>query len=253
MSSKYILGILALAIIALALAHTAQAAPITKVNFTLNLPDGTPFANQQVIIVVFNETGNCILAHAIGTTDSNGFIKGTIDQPGGAINPANSGTYYNISVFWQAYGRTFLANTTVHIDSNTFNNLFNQPTITVNLGLLWKLKFQAMTNVAGQDVPLYFKDPESGREDIAYFDVWFYSKSGAPVFSSPADSTATSTKSFLAPTVEVNIKPTTSPTCYHIEKAWNVTLYKEVSWLLNTNPGQPLKVLVGRENVIIYA
>jgi len=47
------------------------------VYFDLQMPDGTKFANQDVIVVVFNETAsgaNCIMAYAIGKTDSNGRI-----------------------------------------------------------------------------------------------------------------------------------------------------------------------------------
>ncbi|MEM4669344.1 MAG: carboxypeptidase-like regulatory domain-containing protein [Thermofilum sp.] len=251
MSRKYTLLAVALVAALLALASTAAAAPTfpaKSVYFDLVMPDGTPFANQPVIIVVFNETspgGNCILAHAIGTTDKNGRIWAVIDQPGGAIPAPQYGTY-NISVFWQAYGKTFLAYT-----------LRNQPNLnflnsTLPMNLLWNLTFKAITNIGGTDVNLYFQDPESGREDIAYFEVWLYKKAGAPVFASEGNRYAISKKWFIAPTVEVDIKPTLGPTCYHIEKAWNVTLYKEVSWLISTGPGSYNKILVGRENVTLY-
>ncbi|MEM4667251.1 MAG: hypothetical protein QW498_08140, partial [Thermofilum sp.] len=247
MSRKYTLLAVALVAALLALASTAAAAPteIKSVYFKLEMPDGTAFANQPVIIVVFNETGNCILAHAIGTTNKTGYIWAVIDQPGGVIPQPQYGTY-NISVFWQAYGRTFLAYT-----------LRNQPNLnflnsTLPMNLLWNLTFKAITNIGGTDVNLYFQDPESGREDIAYFEVWLYKKAGAPVFASEGNRYAISKKWFIAPTVEVDIKPTLGPTCYHIEKAWNVTLYKEVSWLISTGPGSYNKILVGRENVTLY-
>ncbi|MEM4016029.1 MAG: hypothetical protein QXQ34_06765, partial [Thermofilum sp.] len=149
MSRKYTLLAVALVAALLALASTAAAAPTfpaKSVYFDLVMPDGTPFANQPVIIVVFNETspgGNCILAHAIGTTDKYGRIWLTIPkETGGEIKKPEYGTY-NISVFWQAYGKTFLAYT-----------LRNQPNLnflnsTLPMNLLWNLTFKAITNIGG--------------------------------------------------------------------------------------------------------
>ncbi|MCI4408509.1 MAG: hypothetical protein JHC26_05410, partial [Thermofilum sp.] len=76
MSRKYLLGIIALvAIFALALqAYAAPNFPAKSAWNVLQYPNGKAFAGQNVIIVYFNETGNCILAYAVGTTDSNGNI-----------------------------------------------------------------------------------------------------------------------------------------------------------------------------------
>ncbi|MGC8987101.1 hypothetical protein, partial [Infirmifilum sp.] len=112
MSKKYIFGILALAILALALTTTAQAAPVTSAYVQLLTPWGKPFANQNVIIVVFNETGNCIIAYAQGTTDAKGKINLQIASKIPILTETKYKGSYNISVFWQAYGKTFLLNTT---------------------------------------------------------------------------------------------------------------------------------------------
>ncbi|MHB9303195.1 carboxypeptidase-like regulatory domain-containing protein [Thermofilum pendens] len=248
MSRKTLLGILAVLAI-LALAANTYAYPVKSAYNILQLPNGQPFANQQVIIVYFNETGNCILAYAIGTTDSTGKITLTIAQPGGVINQPTSGTY-NMSVFWQAYGRTFLLYTTGSGQSgNTVLGLLNS---TITLNYIWNFTFQAVTMINGQTVPLYFQDPEDAtRADVAYFEVYLYGKTGAPIFTSVGDSQGKSQGWVLVPIYEVNIKPTLSPQCYHIEKQWNVALYKEVYWLLDQGQGQKLKVLVGKENVTL--
>lgn len=254
MSRKYTLLAAALVAAVLAIASTAIAAPTfpaKAVYFDLRMPDGTKFKNYDVIVVVFNETApgaNCLMAYAIGKTDDNGRIRLTIAQPGGVIVRPTYGTY-NISVFWKAYGRTFLAYSQRFTNPTVFANTLNG---TLTLNYLWNFTFRAITNVAGSDQPLYFRDPGSGREDIAYFDVWLYRREGAPVFSSEADSNARSKKFFIAPTVEVSISaPPQMPTCFHIDRRWNVALYKEVSWLINAGGGQVLKVLVGRENVTL--
>ncbi|MCL7399871.1 MAG: hypothetical protein LZ170_06605 [Thaumarchaeota archaeon] len=38
------------------------------------MPDDKPFKNQDVIEVVFNETGNCILAYYIGEMNARGYV-----------------------------------------------------------------------------------------------------------------------------------------------------------------------------------
>ncbi|MGB9786346.1 MAG: hypothetical protein ACPLRJ_03590, partial [Infirmifilum uzonense] len=169
MSKKYIFGILALAILALALTTTAQAAPVTSAYEQLVTPWGTPFANQNVIIVVFNETGNCIIAYAQGTTDATGKINLQIASK---IPIDTSQTYsgtYNVSVFWQAYGKTFLLNTTRYTITSFNVSSIRNPTI--KLTYLWNFSFRALTTVNGTQVPLYYRDPESGREDKAFFEV----------------------------------------------------------------------------------
>jgi hypothetical protein len=110
--------------------------------------------------------------------------------------------------------------------------------------------FQANTTIGGQQVPLYFADPEvSGRKDIAYFQVYLYNKNGPQLLAVEGDNNAISKGSVVVPLVEVNIKPTLTPNCYHIESQTNVTLYKEVYWLLDQGGGQKLKIMVGKENV----
>ncbi|QOJ79598.1 carboxypeptidase regulatory-like domain-containing protein [Infirmifilum lucidum] len=243
MSNKYLLGVLALAILALALAYTAQAVPVNPNTQyeKLQTPWGTPFANQNVIIVIFNETGNCLIAYAQGTTDANGKILLKITSP----TPLDTGQTgkFNISVFWLAYGKTFLVNTTRYT-STTVGNLFNQ---TIKLTYLWNFSFQALTNIAGQDVPLYYKDPESGREDKAYFEVRL-DPNGPIVFSDYGDSGGKTAKTFLVGAIQVDIKPTLAPNCYHIESYWNTTFYKDIYWMLTGGP-TPLKVKVGSETL----
>ncbi|MEM0207993.1 MAG: hypothetical protein QW360_00180, partial [Thermofilum sp.] len=168
MSRKYLLGIIALvAILALTLqAYAAPTFPAHRAWNVLQYPNGQPFENQNVIIVYFNETGNCLLAYAVGTTNSAGNITLTIAQPGGVINTPNTGTSYNMSVFWQVYGKTFLV-------YKTHTNALNLLNSTIQLTNMMNFTFQALTTIGGQQVPLYFADPEvSGRKDIAYFQVY---------------------------------------------------------------------------------
>jgi hypothetical protein len=247
MNRKYLLGIIALvAILALALqAYAAPTFPAHRAWNVLQYPNGQPFKNQNVIIVYFNETGNCLLAYAVGTTNSAGNITLTIAQPGGVINTPNPGTNYNMSVFWQVYGKTFLV-------YSTRTNALNLLNSTIRLQNMWNFTFQALTNIGGTDVPLYFEDPEDPtRADIAYFKVWLYKPSGSPIFEAPGNDAAISQGWIVVPTLEVNIKPTLTPNCYHIERSWPVSLYKEVYWLLDQGGGQKLSVLVGKENVTL--
>ncbi|WP_288007735.1 carboxypeptidase-like regulatory domain-containing protein, partial [Thermofilum sp.] len=265
MSRKYLLGIIALvAILALALQAYAQPQypqlPAHRAWNVLQYPNGKAFAGQNVIIVYFNETGNCILAYAVGTTDSKGNITLTIAQPGGVINAPKNNTSYNMSVFWQVYGKTFLVysiqtqNITTYLNPDgTFNftkaalNLLNH---TITLTNMMNFTFQANTTIAGKNYTLYFKDPESsGREDIAYFQVYLYNKNGPQLLAVEGDNNAISKGSVVVPLVEVNIKPTLTPNCYRIESQKNVTLYKEVYWLLDQGGGQKQKIMVGKENV----
>jgi hypothetical protein len=251
MSRKYLLGIIALVAI-LALALQAYAAPIKSAYNILKYPDNqTSFAGQNVIIVYFNKTGNCILAYAVGTTDSNGKITLTIAQPGGVINTPKNGTSYNMSVFWQVYGKTFLVFTNeTTVDSSHRNGSLYWLNKTIPLTNMMNFTFQANTTIGGKEVPLYFADPEvSGRKDIAYFQVYLYNKNGPQLLAVEGDNNAISKGSVVVPLVEVNIKPTLAPNCYHIESQKNVTLYKEVYWLLDQGGGQKLKIMVGKENV----
>ncbi|MEM0039344.1 MAG: carboxypeptidase-like regulatory domain-containing protein [Thermofilum sp.] len=245
MSRKYLLGIIALvAILALTLqAYAAPTFPAHRAWNVLQYPNGQPFENQNVIIVYFNETGNCLLAYAVGTTNSAGNITLTIAQPGGVINTPNTGTSYNMSVFWQVYGKTFLV-------YSTRTNALNLLNSTIQLTNMMNFTFQALTTIGGQQVPLYFADPEvSGRKDIAYFQVYLYNKNGPQLLAVEGDNNAISNGSVVVPLVEVNIKPTLTPNCYHIESQKNVALYKEVYWLLDQGGGQKLKIMVGKENV----
>ncbi|AJB41157.1 hypothetical protein TCARB_0079 [Thermofilum adornatum 1505] len=247
MSRKYLLGIIALvAILALTLqAYAAPTFPAHRAWNVLQYPNGQPFKNQNVIIVYFNETGNCLLAYAVGTTNSAGNITLTIAQPGGVINTPNTGTSYNMSVFWQVYGngKTFLV-------YSTRTNALNLLNSTIQLTNMMNFTFQALTTIGGQQVPLYFADPEvSGRKDIAYFQVYLYNKNGPQLLAVEGDNNAISKGSVVVPLVEVNIKPTLTPNCYHIESQKNVALYKEVYWLLDQGGGQKLKIMVGKENV----
>ncbi|MGC9096486.1 MAG: carboxypeptidase regulatory-like domain-containing protein [Infirmifilum sp.] len=245
MSKKYIFGILALAILALALTTTAQAAPVTSAYEKLVTPWGKPFANQNVIIVVFNETGNCIIAYGQGTTDATGKInlqiasKIPIDT-----SKLYSGTY-NVSVFWQAYGKTFLLNTTRYTITSFNVSSIRNPTI--KLTYLWNFSFRALTTVSGAQVPLYYRDPESGREDKAFFEVRL-DPNGPIVFSDYGDANGNTTKTFLIGAIQVNIKPTLTPNCYHIESYWNTTFYKDIYWMM-TGGSSPLKVKVGSEKL----
>ncbi|MGC9108626.1 MAG: hypothetical protein ACP5IE_10625, partial [Infirmifilum sp.] len=176
----------------------------------LQTPWGKPFANQNVIIVVFNQTkgGNCIIAYAQGTTDATGKINLQITSKTPIDTSKSYSGIYNVSVFWQAYGKTFLLNTTIYnTTSFSFSNIFNK---TINLIYLWNFSFRALTKVNGTEVPLYYRDPESGREDKAFFEVRL-DPNGPIVFSDYGDENGTTTKTFLIGAIQVNIKPTLSP------------------------------------------
>ena len=150
MNRKYLLGIIALvAILALALqAYAAPSLPAHRAWNVLQYPNGNNFAGQNVIIVYFNETGNCILAYAVGTTDSNGNITLTIAQPGGVINTPNPGTSYNMSIFWQVYGKTFWVFTNkTTVDASHPNGTLSLLNETIQLTNMWNFTFQALTNI----------------------------------------------------------------------------------------------------------
>ncbi|UNQ72797.1 carboxypeptidase-like regulatory domain-containing protein [Infirmifilum sp. NZ] len=256
MSNKYLLGILAVAILALALTYTAQAKPVKAAVVQLVTPWGTPFANQEVTIVVFNETqrANCIIAYARGVTNGTGHITVNVVSPTPLeANKIYYGTY-NASVFWHAYGTTFLLNSTKlditeGLNASSFVSGLNGSAVV--LGYLYNFTFQALTSIGGQDYPLYYKDPESGLTNPAYFEVRL-SKDGPIIFYSYGDSHALS-KPFLIGAIQVDIKPTLAPNCLHIEKMWNTTLYKDIYWEIKYTSGNgqvaSFKVKVGSETL----
>ncbi|PLJ76795.1 MAG: hypothetical protein B7L53_09780 [Thermofilum sp. NZ13] len=246
---------------------TAQAKPVTSAYLNLTLPWNQPFANKEVVIVFFNESyelrdasGNliskgCIIAYAVGKTDSNGQIWLTLSSPVALDTSKLYTGSYNMSVFWREYGKTFLLNSKRYNTANPNNRynvtaLFNQ---TVHLAYIYNFSFQAITQIGGQQKPLWLKDNESGREDKAYFEVRL-DPNGPIVFHGYGDNTGTTSKAFLVGAIQVNINtpPGAPPTCYHIESYWNTTFYKDIYWMLITDDpprDQPLKVKVGSETL----
>ncbi len=256
MNGKYlVLAIAIVAVMALAFASTAYAWPATKSTINLKTPWGENFANQKIIISIFNESKNCVMAYFEGTTDGHGnatltLIPTPLPQP-------TSGTY-NISIFWQKYGYTFLIYSAKGLSPTDISNILSNSSIT--LQYLWQIDFRAVTNIDGKwDTPLAFQDPETGTWDLAYFKVYISPK-GLPgtlpkdkdeatlIWEAAGDKNGYAKENFTIGNIMVDISESTQG-CYHIDKLYNFTLFKEVFWQISSPQGTEIKVKVGYERL----
>ena len=254
------MAIAAVAILALMAASTAYAWPAGGAQTSIVhivTPWGEDFANQQVKIAVFNVTKNCVMAYASGTTDENGNISLTL-QP----TPLDEPLYgtYNMSIFWEAYGHTFLVYTITNVDAATIADILSNSTVTLNF--TWQIDFRAVTNIDGKwDTPLAFQDPESGTWDLAYFKVYLApsglpgklpSKSSAElIFEADAGTDGYAKKNLTIATIMVDISEGAGTGCYHIDKFYNFTLFKDIYWKIHSPEGTEVTVWVGSERLAI--
>ncbi|GEM_PF-716886 len=255
MSRKYlILAVAIVAVLALVTASTAYAWPATASTIQILQPTGEPFANQYVKVAIFNMSKNCVMAFASGTTDAYGKIALTL-RPNPLDEPVNG--RYNISVFWEAYGHTFLVYTRANISAADAAAILSNSSIVLNF--TWTLTFRAVTNLNGTwSTPLVFKDPETGTYDLPYFKVYlapsglpgaFPKKSSAVlIFEAPGDTDAYAKKNLTIATIMVDVSESTTG-CYHIDKFYNFTLFKDVYWQIHSPEGTEIKVWVGSERL----
>ncbi len=255
MSRKYlILAIAVVAVLALVTASTAYAWPATASTLQILQPTGEPFANQQVKVAIFNMTKNCVMAWASGTTDEYGNISLNL-QPNPLDQPTSG--RYNISVFWEAYGHTFLVYTRSNISAAQVADILSNSSIVLNF--TWTFTFRAVTNINGHwNTPLVFQDPETGTYDLPYFKVYL-APSGLPgelpekssavlIFEASGNKSAYATKNLTIATIMVDISES-STGCYHIDKFYNFTLFKDVYWQIHSPEGTEIKVWVGSERL----
>ena len=249
-----ILTLVAILTLAVAAVNAAPTFPAQSIYVHVVTMAGEDFADQEIIVMFHNETANCLIAHAEGTTNGTGYIWLTIDLEGNTVPEPQYGTY-NVTVIWKAYGRYFLLFNRTGLSAADFKNYFNG---TIQTEYYWQLLFRALTDLDQDGVfddPLYFEDPEDpNRADIAYFEVYFEGED-TPIWTSEANESAWSVKIFNISTVEVSLSLSIpgQPGCYHIDSASNVSLYKEVYWLLDKGSGEQAKVLVGKETIELNA
>ena len=268
MSRKYLLVALVIAVaLALTISQPTLAAPgdvyARHAWIIINKPDGTPFSGETLTVVIFNETGNCILAAGKVTAAENtdGNITLTIfDEIHHAIVEPWPGTTYNISIFWDKYDRTFLlfTNTTTIDSSHPFFPAFINQTVVAEH--YWEVWFRAMTDLnqdGDYETPLVFKDVELGIWDLPYFKVFdedhnlIWEAEGNQSLPLAGGAEAYAVKPFQAGTIVVELSQTRrgTPLCLHIDNMYNFTIYKETYWRINENSGT-LPVKVGEEELI---
>ena len=247
------LGVLvAVALLAVAPVPTASADPIQSMWMILEDPTGRPFANETVIVAIWNETGNCAIAYFKGTTDENGNLTLTklvaydIYKPDQKSYP---GTTYNITIAIKKYGRWLLLTWNKSVDwTYLVNHYINK---TVRADHWWILNFSAWTDPDRDDTfdtPLYFKDSEfSGKEDLASFRIYWNDTRELITEIWAESGTNVAEELFNISDIEVEVTETVPESGCFVFTFKNVTLYKEVYWNLFENPNEYKKVLVGKE------
>ena len=247
------LGVLvAVALLAVVPVPTASAEPIHNMWMILVDPTGRPFANEEVIVAIWNETANCAIAYYKGTTDSDGNLTLTKLVAYDIYTPAQNpytGTEYNITIAIKKYGRWLLLTWAKHISWTDLVNTYINQTVTADHW--WILNFSAWTDPDRDgtfDTPLYFSDAEfSGKEDLASFRI-YWNDTRELITEIWADSGSNVAKElFNISDIELEVTETVPESGCFVFTAKNVTLYKEVYWNLFENPGTFKKVLVGKE------
>ncbi|MCD6562435.1 MAG: carboxypeptidase regulatory-like domain-containing protein [Thermoproteales archaeon] len=267
MSKKILLGILVVLALAVAFVATVPtfangyyaAEQYQVITGSLVCPCGEPMANERIIAVIWNETGNCAMAYFDGYTDENGEFNYTVLQEGGVIPEDTSGSEYNATILIYKYGRWMLLNWSKDLDPDgidwdTLKNGYLNATIVA--GHWHALNFTAMTDLEGDGIfetPLFFEDPEnSDKEDIAHFKIywndtmeliWEVDAFGGEDYAHRS----VAKQLFNISDTEVKFSESGLAGCYVIEEVKNVTLYKETYWKLYKNPGETLDVLVGKD------
>ncbi|MBM1155074.1 hypothetical protein DRN94_004285, partial [archaeon] len=247
------LGVLvAVALLAVMPVPTASADPIHNMWMVLVDSTGTPFANEEVIVAIWNETANCAIAYFKGTTDSSGnltlvkLVAYDIYTPAQKTYP---GTKYNITIGIKKYGRWLLLTWAKGIDWPTLISSYINTTVTADHW--WILNFSAWTDPDRDGVldPLYYKDEVNGivKEDLASFRIYWNDTRELITEIWAKSGTNVAEKLFNISDIELTVTETIPESGCFVFKAKNVTLYKEVYWNLFENPNEYKKVLVGKE------
>lgn len=230
----------------LATTPTAHAAPIKGWWMVIKDQTGRPLANEEVLAVVWNKTGNCAIAYFKGTTDKYGNLTMKI-LVGYSLDTAAAypGQTFNITIAINEYGRWQLLHFNTGFDWTYLNATYINKTVTANRW--WSLRFYAVTDPDGDgtfDTPLYFNTGLG--EDLASFkvswndtrtlitEIWANKSGYAKLLFNISDTivefTEVGTGCFLA-----KMKPT--------------VLYKEVVWNLFVNKGEYTPITVGAETL----
>ncbi len=211
---------------------------------------------DEVLIMVWNESQNCLIAYYKGpTTDDGNYTLTLVNKTKVVdwITAPTAGTY-NVTILLKAYNRWMLFNWSDDINSAgiTASQLESYYNETVTSWHWWRLNFTAVTNIQDPftfNYTLYFEIPESGEKDIAHFKVYWGDTLDELLWEIDAvgDGTlnATAKRTFNISDTWVEISPTGLEGCFHIDALHNVTLRKEVYWKLYKNPGETLNIKVG--------
>ncbi|RLF01351.1 MAG: hypothetical protein DRJ64_10740, partial [Thermoprotei archaeon] len=275
MNRKIVLGILAILALAAAFVATVPVMATSYVPYyaakeykeikgKIIGPCGEPLANEQILAVIWNVTGNCAMAYFEGTTDDDGEFTYTILQEGSVIPVDTSGSWYNVTILIYKYGKWMLLNWTKDfnatlggIDWDTLLNGYMNATIYA--GHWHSLNFTAMTDLDGDgdfETPLFFEDPEnSDKEDIAHFKVYWNESRDEPIWESDANGGSDLAHSSVAKELfnisDAVVEVSEDHECLLVEDVKNVTLYKETYWKLWKNPEETLDVLVGKDLIVL--
>jgi hypothetical protein len=228
----------------LATAPAASAKPIT--NWWIQIKDqtGRPLANEEVLVVVWNETGNCALAYFKGKTDEEGkltmkiLVEYTLDDA-----KVYAGTY-NFTAAIYKYDRWQLLNMSKGIDWTTLKSKFMNQTVVADHW--WSLKFKAITDPDGDGTyePLYFNTGLG--EDLASFKV-YWNDTRTLIAEIWADSSGYAKQLFNISDTIVEFTEI-GPGCF-LAKTKPTELYKEIVWNLFANEGEYTPVTVGAETL----
>ncbi|MEM2299474.1 MAG: hypothetical protein QXW23_08115, partial [Thermofilaceae archaeon] len=229
----------------LATAPLATAVPIKAWWIQIVDQTGRPLANEEILIAVWNETGNCAIAYFKGKTSTEGKATLTI-LPEYVLDTAQpyTGQTFNITIAINKYGRWLLLHTIKGLDWSTIVANYINKTVTADHW--WSLRFTAYTDPDGDgtfDTPLYF-DTGLG-EDLASFQVFWNDTRELITEIWAKSGTATAKALFNISDTEVTF--TEVGTGCFLFKFKPVVLYKEVIWNLFVNKGEYTPVRVGAE------
>ncbi|MEM4875173.1 MAG: carboxypeptidase-like regulatory domain-containing protein, partial [Thermofilaceae archaeon] len=229
----------------LATAPLATAVPIEVWWIQVVDQTGRPFANEEILVAVWNETGNCAIAYFKGKADAEGKATLTI-LPEYVLDTEQPYTdqTFNITIAINKYGRWLLLHTKTGLTwSDLVADYINK---TVTADHWWSLRFTAYTDPDGDgtfDTPLYFSTGLG--EDLASFQV-FWNDTRVFITEIWAESgTATAKALFNISDTEVTFTEVDLG-CF-IFQFKPVVLYKEVIWNLFVNEGEYTPVKVGAE------
>jgi hypothetical protein len=234
----------ALLLAILAAVPTAYAKPITNWWIIIKDQTGRPLANEEVLVVVWNETENCALAYFKGTTDKNGKLTIKILVEYSLDDAINYPGTYNFTAAISKYGRWLLLNSTKNIPWSTLKSKFMNQTVVADHW--WSLQFSAITDPDGDGnfQPLYFNTGLG--EDLASFKV-FWNDTRTLITEIWADSKGNAEQLFnISDTI---VEFTEIGTGCFLAKMKPTELYKEVVWNLFVNKGEYTPVTVGAKTL----